>query len=73
MSKMSFNHAILEMVKLMQCALSLFGMFDASPEERNGLLCDVTVEGITRWTDTIGASLLSLEVGIPLLLRAYDS
>jgi len=58
----SFNHAVLELVTLVQCALALFGTFDPSPEERNGLLCDVTTEGIRRWTDAVGEPLLSLEV-----------
>lgn len=64
LSGLSFNNAVLELVKLVQCALSLFGMFDGSPEERNGLLCDVTAEGILRWTDQVGEPLLSLEVGL---------
>jgi hypothetical protein len=58
----TFKHAVLELVKLVQCALVLFGMFDGSPEERNGLLCDVTAEGILRWTDEVGEPLLYLEV-----------
>jgi hypothetical protein len=58
----SFNYVVLELVKLVQCALALFGMFDGSPEERNGLLCDLTAEGILRWTDEVGEPLLSLEV-----------
>lgn len=62
LSRITFNYAVLELVKLVQCALALFGMFDGSPEERNGLLCDVTAEGILRWTDEVGEPLLSLEV-----------
>ncbi|KAF8463766.1 hypothetical protein JB92DRAFT_3150290 [Gautieria morchelliformis] len=74
---MTFNHAVLELVKLVQCALVLFGMFDGSPEERNGLLCDVTAEGILRWTDEVGEPLLSLEpmerVGDPSVVSALLS
>ena len=62
LSGLPFNHAVLELVKLVQCALALFGMFDGSAEERNGLLCDLTAEGILRWTDDVGEPLLSLEV-----------
>jgi len=61
-SKVSFNHLVLELVKLVQSALALLGFFDLSPEERDGLLCNVTAEGITRWTDAVGDPLLSLEV-----------
>ncbi|KAF8592329.1 hypothetical protein K439DRAFT_1655872 [Ramaria rubella] len=73
----SFNHSVLELVKLVQCALAFFGMFDVSPEEKNGLLCDVTAEGISRWTDTVGEPLLSLEpmerVGDPSVVSALLS
>lgn len=62
LATVTFSHLVLELVKLVQSALALFGIFDCSPEERNGLLCDVTAEGILRWTDEVGEPLLSLEV-----------
>lgn len=56
-----FNAVVLELVRLIQAALSLFGMFDLEREERNGLLCDVTCEGIQRWITEIGDPLLDVE------------
>ncbi len=57
-----FNATVLELVKLIQAALAIFGMFDLSPEERNGLLCDITCEGIQRWVTEIGEPYLHIEV-----------
>ncbi len=57
-----FNSTVLELVKLIQAALSVCGMFDLSKEERNGLLCDVTCEGIQRWVTEIGESCANVEV-----------
>ncbi|KIP10582.1 hypothetical protein PHLGIDRAFT_84823 [Phlebiopsis gigantea 11061_1 CR5-6] len=56
-----FTALVLELVRLIQAALSLFGMFDLDCEERNGLLCDVTCEGIQRWVTEIGDPLLDVE------------
>lgn len=58
-----FNSVVLELVKLIQAALSVFGMFDLEREERNGLLCDVTCDGIQRWVTKIGEPLMNVEVG----------
>ncbi|KAI0750862.1 hypothetical protein C8Q80DRAFT_1217783 [Daedaleopsis nitida] len=49
-----FIATVLELVKLIQAALAIFGMFDMSLDERNGLLCDATCEGIQRWVTEIG-------------------
>jgi hypothetical protein len=57
-----FNATILELVKLIQVALSLFGMFSLCRDEWNGLLCDLTVDGIQRWVTEIGEPLLGVEV-----------
>lgn len=57
-----FGATTLELVKLVQAGLSIFGKFDLSPEERNGLLCDVTVNGIQRWIAEIGEPCLGVEV-----------
>ncbi|GJJ07467.1 hypothetical protein Clacol_001669 [Clathrus columnatus] len=77
LTTVTFNHIVLELVKLVQSSLALFGIFDCSHEERNGLLCDVTAEGILRWTDEIGEPLLSLEpmerVGDPSFVSALFS
>ncbi|KAI0375656.1 hypothetical protein BV20DRAFT_1117203 [Pilatotrama ljubarskyi] len=56
-----FNGTVLELVKLIQAALAIFGMFDLAPEERNGLLCDITCEGIQRWVTEIGEPFLKIE------------
>jgi hypothetical protein len=56
-----FTDSVLELVRLIQAGLGLFGMFDLSPEE-NGLLCDVTVEAVQRWIDEIGEPICKLEV-----------
>ncbi|KAN0127457.1 hypothetical protein V8E53_010861 [Lactarius tabidus] len=56
-----FNSTILELVKLVQAALSLFGFFSVCQDEWNGLLCDVTVGGIQRWLTEIGEPQLAVE------------
>jgi hypothetical protein len=60
-----FNTTILELVKLIQAALSLFGMFNLRQDEWNGLLCDLTVDGIQRWVSEIGESHMGVEVLSP--------
>ena len=65
---------MLELVKLIQASLAIFGMFDLSPDERNGLLCDETCEGIKQWTTEIG-EYLSIEVECSLSIHGrhvYD-
>lgn len=57
-----FNSTVLELVKLIQAGLAIFGMFDLAAEERNGLLCDVTCEGIQRWITEVGEHCLKVEV-----------
>ncbi|KAJ3527194.1 hypothetical protein NM688_g8160 [Phlebia brevispora] len=56
-----FNTTVLELVKFIQAALAVCGMFDMSREERNGLLCDVTCEGIQRWITEIGEPCMEVE------------
>jgi hypothetical protein len=57
-----FGTTILELVKLIQAALSLFGMFSPSQDDWNGLLCDLTVDGIQRWVTEIGELHMGVEV-----------
>lgn len=57
-----FNATVLELVKMVQTALAIFGIFDLSPEERNGLLCDVTNDGIQKWVSEIGEPCMKVEV-----------
>ena len=63
-----FNASVLELVKLIQASLAIFGMFDVSTEERNGLLCDVTRRGLETWLSQLGDH-LQLEVGLSTLGR----
>jgi hypothetical protein len=60
-----FGTTILELVKLIQAALSLFGMFSLCQDDCNGLLCDVTVDGIQRWVAEIGEQHTGVEVLSP--------
>ncbi|KAF8640106.1 hypothetical protein AX17_001342 [Amanita inopinata Kibby_2008] len=53
-----FTATVLELVKLIQAGLSLFGMY-AGPSD--GLLCDTTVDGIRRWIADIGEPIIGLE------------
>ncbi|KAH9006999.1 hypothetical protein EDB86DRAFT_2869465 [Lactarius hatsudake] len=56
-----FSTTILELVKLIQAALSLFGFFSIYQDEWNGLLCDVTIDGIQRWLTEIGEPQMAVE------------
>jgi len=60
-----FSATVLQLVKLLQAGLSIFGMFDLSMEEQNGLLCDITVDRIQRWISDIGESCVHIEVFLP--------
>ena len=66
----SFGRTTLELVMLLQAGLAIFGMFDPAPEERNGLLCDATVDGIQRWVAEIGEPWLGVEVSVGGLAAA---
>ena len=57
-----FNSTVLEFVRIFQSALSLFEFFPVEYEEVNGLLCDVTVDGIRQWLIEIGEPYLKIEV-----------
>ena len=63
----TFIATVLELVKLIQAGLAIFGMYGSNaPATPNlildGLLCDVTVDGIRRWIATVGGPCVSLEV-----------
>ncbi|KAH9938141.1 uncharacterized protein B0H18DRAFT_1099992 [Fomitopsis serialis] len=72
-----FNATVLELVKLTQAGLAMFELFDTSPEERNGLLCDVTCDGIRRWAAEVGEPCMKIEpterVADPTVLSALFS
>ncbi|TFY54139.1 hypothetical protein EVJ58_g9036 [Rhodofomes roseus] len=69
-----FNATVLELVKLIQAGLAMFELFDINPEERNGLLCDVTCDGIRRWAAEVGEPCMKIEpterVADPTVLAA---
>ncbi|KIJ20038.1 hypothetical protein PAXINDRAFT_166206 [Paxillus involutus ATCC 200175] len=61
-----FTLYVLEFVKLLQAALAICGMFPLSPPHLpgptfDGLLCDVTVDGLRRWVAEVGESLTGFE------------
>ncbi|EPT03801.1 hypothetical protein FOMPIDRAFT_1028638 [Fomitopsis schrenkii] len=72
-----FSATVLELVKLIQAGLAVFDLFDISPEERNGLLCDVTCEGIRRWVSEVGEPYMRIEpterVADPAVIAALFS
>ncbi|KAL8738502.1 MAG: hypothetical protein Q9181_000713 [Wetmoreana brouardii] len=51
--------AVIELVKLCQAALVLFGKL--APEYADGLLCDVTERAINDWWNDIGAEIYNVE------------
>jgi len=61
-----FNATVIELAKLIQASLSIFGLFGfpTATIQPDGLLCDVTVEGIRRWIIDIGEPCVGLEVGL---------
>jgi hypothetical protein len=60
-----FNTSVLELVKLIQASLAIFGVFPTHSEDgeeaMDGLLCDVTVDGIQRWVAVVGEPHLGVE------------
>lgn len=57
-----FTSTVLVFVNLINVSLALFDMFSPNLDEHNGLLCDVTVEGIRRWVMEVGEPYLKVEV-----------
>lgn len=57
--KISLNGSVIELVKLCQVALVLFGKLE--PEYADGLLCDVTEKAINDWWIDIGAEYYTVE------------
>ncbi|KAF9485336.1 hypothetical protein BDN70DRAFT_910221 [Pholiota conissans] len=56
----TFIASVLELVKLVQAALAVFGLFP-SDITIDGLLCDYTVQGIEKWVAHIGSPCVGLE------------
>ncbi|TFK75888.1 hypothetical protein BDN72DRAFT_355244 [Pluteus cervinus] len=60
----TFNATVLELVKLIQAGLSIFGSYGSvtcGHVVLDGLLCDQTVEGMSKWIGQFGEHLLGLE------------
>ena len=57
-----FRQTVIELVRLIQCGLSLFGMFPIDFQEQDGLLCDETVDGIQKWVAEVGEPYMKVEV-----------
>lgn len=57
--KIPFNSSVIELVKLCQVALVLFGQLE--PEYADGLLCDVTEKAINDWWVEFGAEYYTIE------------
>lgn len=57
--KVPFHSAVIELVKLCQVALFVFGKL--APEYADGLLCDITEKAINDWWVEIGAEYYTVE------------
>ncbi|KAI4166090.1 MAG: hypothetical protein LQ342_000521 [Letrouitia transgressa] len=57
--KISLYSAVIELVKLCQVALMLFG--ELAPEYADGLLCDVTEKAINEWWAKVGTKIFEVE------------
>lgn len=57
--KIPFNASVIELVKLCQVALVIFGILE--PEYADGLLCDVTEKAINDWWIEFGAEYYTIE------------
>ncbi|KIK68149.1 hypothetical protein GYMLUDRAFT_191267 [Collybiopsis luxurians FD-317 M1] len=51
-----FNDTVLELVKLIQISLHIFGHYASSSFD--GLLCDSTVDGLQQWVKEVGVQLI---------------
>ena len=63
--RISFYDSVIELVRLCQVALMLFGKL--GPEYADGLLCDVTERGINDWWTDIGSDFYDTEPGDGIL------
>jgi hypothetical protein len=69
--RFTFIATVLELVKLIQAGLAIFGMYDSNATPNlvlDGLLCDVTVDGIRKWIAKVGGPCVGLEVCLCLCL-----
>ncbi|KAJ7638832.1 hypothetical protein FB45DRAFT_1055059 [Roridomyces roridus] len=56
-----FGASVLELVRLLQASLAIFGLFSIESRAIDGLLCDKTVEGLSTWVTDIGEQCVNLE------------
>ncbi|KAF7301688.1 hypothetical protein MIND_00734300 [Mycena indigotica] len=56
-----FSASVLELVRLLQASLAIFGLFSVESHGLDGLLCDKTVEGLDMWVTQVGEQSLNLE------------
>ncbi|KAJ4478088.1 hypothetical protein J3R30DRAFT_3290637, partial [Lentinula aciculospora] len=62
-----FNHTVLELVKLVQVSLHIFGYYKSSSFD--GLLCESTVEALRLWVKDVG----ELVEGLDSMERTADA
>ena len=62
---LGFDETVLRFIVLMQSALVIFGLFGMD-EHRDGLLCDMTVDCLQRWTLEVGERLRDLRLEVSL-------
>jgi len=72
----TFLVTVLELVKLIQAGLALFGMYGSKDGMNSlvldGLLCDDTVDGIRSWIEAVGGPCVGLEVSfVSHSIRAF--
>lgn len=57
----NFVAVVLEFVRAIQAALACFQLYPLIPDAQDGLLCDITVEGLQRWVSQIGEPYLNVQ------------
>lgn len=57
-----FKATVIALVKIIQSALSLFELFPIDAKQQNGLMCDMTVDGLQKWVKEIGEPYMKLVV-----------
>ncbi|KAJ6515875.1 hypothetical protein C8R45DRAFT_1140940 [Mycena sanguinolenta] len=58
----TFSASVLELVRLIQASLAIFGLFPADPRALDGLLCDKTVEGLGAWVTDVAEQCVKLDI-----------
>jgi len=63
---LGFDETVLRLIVLIQSALVIFGLFGME-EYRDGLLCDISVDCLQRWTLEVGEKLRDLRLEVSQL------